>query len=143
VGFAFVGSAVTATADGYRGGGGYGGGCCGPVKPTYSTHTVKKHHYIKRYKDVWHKRHVWKVKRHYHVTKIQPIYHIHTVKRVHTKIYVKLKHKNIYSVRHLPPKYIYTGSTVHLKPVCACGGYGGGGYGGGGYGGYKPPSKGY
>jgi hypothetical protein len=132
VGFAFVGSAVTASADGYRGG---GYGCCGPVKPSYSSKTVYKHYHIKKYRDVWRKKHVVKIKRHYHLTKIQPIKHIHTVTRVHTKIVAHVKPKHIYRVAYLKPKYIHTGSTVYLKPVCGCGG-GYGGYGGGkkGYG---------
>ncbi len=132
VGFVFVGSAVTASADSHYGGGGYKG-CCGPIKPTYSSKTVYKHYHVKRYRDVWRHKHVTKIKRHHHLTRIQPIRHIHTVKRVHTKIHVKVKHVRLSRVTYLPPKNIYTGSTVYLKPVCACssGGYGGGkkGYG--------------
>lgn len=126
VGFAFVGSASTASAK-YGG----GSGCCGPIKPSYSSKTVYKHKYIKKYHDVWRKKHVTKIKRHHHLTRIQPIHHIHTVKRVHTKIIVKVKPVHLYNVKILPPKNIYTSSTKYLKPVCPCssGGYGGKGKG--------------
>ena len=128
VGFAFVGSATTASA---KYGGGYG--CCGPVKPSYSSKTVYKHKYIKKYRDVWRHKHITKIKRHYHLTRIQPIHHIHTLTRVHTKIIAHVKPVHHYRVAVLPPKKIYRNSTVYLRPVCGCGG-GYGGYGGGGKG---------
>jgi hypothetical protein len=136
VGWALVGSATTASAGGY--GKGYGGkGCCGPLPPSYKSHTVYKHKHIKKYRDVWKHQYFKRYKKHIHVTKIQPIIHVHKVTRVHTKLIgvVVPVHKKI--TTHLPPKWIVTTSTVHLRPVCGCssGGYGGGGYGkGGGYG---------
>lgn len=132
VGFAFVGSATTASAK-YGG----GSGCCGPIKPSYSSKTVYKHKYIKKYRDVWRHKHVTKIKRHYHLTRIQPIHHVHTVTRVHTKIIAHVKPVHYHHVKILPPKNIYTSSTVHLRPVCGCA------HGGGGYGGYGGKGKGY
>jgi hypothetical protein len=138
-GWALVGSATTAKADyarpsyGHSGHGGHGG-CCGPIKPSYSSKTVYKHKYINKHRDVWRHKHVTKIKRHYHLTRIQPIYHINTVTRVHTKIIAHVKPVYIHRVTYLPPKKIYTGSTVYLRPVCGCGGGGYGGYGGGGKG---------
>jgi hypothetical protein len=128
VGWSLVGSAGTASADGYRHHGGYGG-CCGPVRPSYSSKTVYKHKYINKYRDVWRHKHVTKIKRHYHLTRIQPIHHINTVTRVHTKIIAHVKPVHHYDVKVLPPKNIYTSRTLYLKPVCGCGhgGYGGGG----------------
>src|SRR5436305_1113970 len=86
VGFALVGSASTASAGGYyRGGGGYGG-CCGPIRPSYSSNTKTVHKYIKRHRDVWRVKHFKRYKVHVHTTRVQPVYHIHTVVRHHTKL---------------------------------------------------------
>jgi len=141
VGWALVGSAATASAGGYGKGHGYGGGCCGPLPPSYSRHTVYKHKHVTRYRDVWHHKHFKRYKKHYRITNIQPVIHVHKVTRVHTKLIgvVVPVYKKVTHVLH--PKYIFTSSTIHLKPVCGCssGGYGGhGGYGkgGGGYGRY-------
>jgi|ERR1051325_416830 hypothetical protein len=136
VGWTLVGSAGTASADSYGGygsGGGYGGGCCGPLPPSYSSNTVYKHRHITKHRDVWRHKYFKRYKKHIHITKIQPILHIHKVTRVHTKligVIVPIK-KHVY--KRLPDKVIVTTSTVHLKPVCGCGG---GGYGRGGYGKY-------
>src|ERR1051325_11244771 len=79
VGLALVGSAATASADGYgkRHGGYGGGGCCAPLPPSYSSHTVYKNKHITRYHDVWRHQYFKRYKKHIHITKIQPILHIH------------------------------------------------------------------
>ncbi|MEJ0074342.1 MAG: hypothetical protein WDO17_02660 [Alphaproteobacteria bacterium] len=136
VGWALVGSAGTASADGYRHGG-YGG-CCGPIRPSYSTNTVYKHKHIKKYHDVYRHKYFKRYKKYVHITKVQPIIHVHKVTRVHTKLIgvVVPVHKRM--TKWLPPRVIVTTSTVHLRPTCGCGGggYGDGGHGGGGYGKY-------
>jgi hypothetical protein len=121
VGFALLGSATTASAGGYH----RGGGCCGPIPPSYSSSTKKVHKYIRHHRDVWRTRYVKRTKLHVHTSRIQPIYHIHTVTRHHTKLVGVVvpvrKHRTVW----LPPHKIYTSSHVHLRPQCACGGYGG------------------
>jgi hypothetical protein len=125
IGWAVVGSATTASAGGY---GGYRHhGCCGPIKPSYTYTTKKVHKHITRRHDVWRTRYVKRYKRIVHVTRIQPIYHIHNVKRVHTKLVGVVHRVHQHSTQWLPPKKIYTSSTVYLRPQCACSG--GGGYG--------------
>jgi hypothetical protein len=127
VGFALIGSATTASAGGYyRGGGGHG--CCGPIRPSYSSNTKTVHKYIKHHRDVWRVKHFKRYKLHVHTTRIQPVYHVHTVIRHHTKLVGVIvpihKHKTVW----LHPKTIRTSSHVHLRPQCACGGGGYGGY---------------
>jgi hypothetical protein len=137
VGLALVGSATIADAKGYRHGG--GGGCCGPIPPSYSSNTVYKHRHRTTYRDVWRHEYFKRYHKHIHITKIQPILHLHKVTRIHTKrigVIVPV-HKHI--TERLHERVIVTSSTVHLRPVCGCssgGGYGGGGHGGGGYGRY-------
>jgi|GEM_PF-2000659 len=132
IGFAFVGSATTASADSY-GGGGYGKGCCGPLPNSYSTNTVYKKRHITTYKDEYRYKKFKRYKKHIHTTKIQPILHIHKVTRVHTKLIPVTVPIKVKLTKRLPDRVYVTTSKVYLKPVCVCaGGYGGGkkkGYG--------------
>jgi hypothetical protein len=123
VGFALVGSATTASAGGYYRGGGYGG-CCGPIRPSYSSSTKTVHKYIKRHRDVYSTRYIKRKKLYVHTTRIQPVYHVHTVVRHHTKLVGVVVPVHKYKTVWLHPKKYYTSSNVYLRPQCACGGGG-------------------
>lgn len=127
VGFALIGSATTASAGGYyRGGGGHG--CCGPIRPSYSSNTKVVNRYITRHRDVWRVKHFKRYKVHVHTTRIQPVNHIHTVIRHHTKLVGVIVPVHKHNTVWLHPRTVHTSSNVYLRPQCGCGG--GGGYGG-------------
>ncbi|HYW64254.1 MAG TPA: hypothetical protein VE865_13755 [Bradyrhizobium sp.] len=128
MGIALVGSATTASAGGYhRGGGGYGG-CCGPLRPSYSVTTRQVHKHIRHNRDVYHTKYFKRYKKYVHITRIQPVYHIHTVTRHHTKLVGVVVPTYRRETVYLHPKTIRTSSSVYLRPQCSCGGGHHGGY---------------